>query len=640
MGVATVAVYSVGEGEAPFVKEADEALALSGPTGAASYLDIAQLIAAAKRAGADAVHPGYGFLSESADFAAAVIDAGLNWVGPPPAVIRAMGDKLESKRVMKAAGLAVLETDPEEPNFPLLVKAAAGGGGKGMRLVERAEELAEARATAARESESAFGDGTVFLEPYLAGARHIEVQVLADCDGNIVHLFERECSIQRRHQKIVEESPSTALDESLRERICAAAVAAAAVVGYVNAGTVEFLLDDSGRFFFLEMNTRIQVEHPVTEAVTGLDLVRQQLLVAEGAPLGFGQGDLRLDGHAIEARLYAEDPASEFLPSTGRLVAFERPPAPAVRFDSGVERGSEVGIEFDPMLAKVIAHCATRTEAALSLALALERTRIAGVTTNRDYLVALLGSKEFLAGDTRTDFVERVDIPRRRTPPSEAVRQVAVAVSLWAAEERRRQARSLASLPGGWRNSVMPPERARYSHGDFGEVVVEYRSARDGSFHVTARTGDEADDSEAAATSVVRVTGFEDDGIGMEIDGRHFAVTLAHRSCTWWVALPGVSVELTELARFPELGAGEPVAGGLSSPMPGKVTAILVEAGATVEPGRLLVIVEAMKMEHRIVASHAGIVSDVRAELGSQVASGDVLVVIEAQVSEESAARG
>lgn len=640
MGISTVAVYAVGERQAPFVSEADESIALSGRSAAASYLDISQLIAAAHRSGADGVHPGYGFLSENADFAAAVIDAGLTWVGPPPSVIRAMGDKLEAKRLMRASGVAVLETDPEQPSFPLLVKAAAGGGGKGMRIVHRSEELEEARAAAGREAEGAFGDGTVFLEPYLAGARHIEVQILADDDGNFVHCFERECSIQRRHQKIVEETPSTALDPTLRQRIGEAALAAAKAVGYVNAGTVEFLLDDEGRFFFLEMNTRIQVEHPVTEAVTGLDLVREQLLVAEGAPLGFSQGDLRIDGHAIEARLYAEDPANGFLPSTGRLEVFERPAAPVVRFDSGVEQGSEVSIEFDPMLAKVIAHGRTRTEASLSLALALERTRIAGVVTNRDFLVAVLRSREFLAGDTPTDFVERVEIPRRRRPSDDAVLHAAVAAALWSAEERRRRARSLASFPSGWRNSVMPPQRAQYAQADVGEIVVEYRSRRDGSFLVTARFPDVVSGGDVRAPSVVRVSGCGGDGIELEIDDRRVAAKLAQRSSLWWVALQDCSVELTEVARFSEPGAGEAEAGGLMSPMPGKVTAAFVEEGDSVEAGQVLLIVEAMKMEHRIVAPHAGVVRAVHAELGNQVGRDDVLVVIQASEPDGAAAGG
>jgi len=653
MGITTVAVYAVGERDAVFVGEADEAVALSGRSAAESYLDVSQLLAAAKRTGADAVHPGYGFASENAAFATAVIDAGLNWVGPPPGVIRAMGDKLEAKRLMRAAGIAVLEADPLQASFPVLVKAAAGGGGKGMRIAERQEELEEAKAAAARESLNAFGDGTVFLEPYLAGCRHIEVQILADMDGHVVHCFERECSIQRRHQKIVEETPSTALDPTLRDRICSAAVAASKAVGYVNAGTVEFLLDDSGQFFFLEMNTRIQVEHPVTEAVTGLDLVREQLLIAGGAPLGFGQDELGFDGHAIEARLYAEDPANDFLPVVGRLEAFERPATPVVRFDSGVEQGSEVSIDFDPMLAKVIAHARTRTEAALSLALALERTLIAGLVTNRDYLVALLRSKEFLAGDTTTDFVERVELPRRGRASSDAVRDAAVAAALWSAQDRRRRARALVSLPSGWRNSVMPPQRAVFAHVDIGDIVVEYCSTREGSFQVVTSAHDAAPEAAARrepeapaqGESVVWVTRDEGDGIELEIDGRYLSARVIHRSAKWWVTVPGQPVELIEVARLPEpgareAGAGEAVAGALTSPMPGKVTAVFAEEGVDVEVGNLLVVVEAMKMEHRIVAPYGGVVRAVRAEVGHQVAGGDVLVVIEPRTSDGAVADG
>ena len=410
MGLRTVAVYADGDAAAPFVAEADEAIALGGRSAAETYLDTAKLLDAARRSGADAVHPGYGFLSENAGFARAVAEAGVIWVGPSADAIAAMGDKLAAKRTMDAAGLATLPSFEIEPGadltgpaetigYPLLVKAAAGGGGKGMRVVEAAGDLAAAVEAARREAAAAFGDDTVFLERWLPKTRHVEIQVLGDGHGNLVHCFERECSIQRRHQKIIEEAPSPALDEELREAMGAAAIHAAAAVGYTSAGTVEFLLSE-GQFWFLEMNTRLQVEHPVTEAICGIDLVREQLRIAQGESLGVSQADLRIDGHAIEARLYAEDPANDFLPATGTVLAWEPPASPAARFDSGIETGSEVGIEFDPLLAKVIAHAPTRREAALRLARVLERTRVQGLTTNRDFLVATLRQPAFLDGDT------------------------------------------------------------------------------------------------------------------------------------------------------------------------------------------------------------------------------------------------
>ena len=450
MGIGTVAVYADPDAGAPFVAEADRAVALPGRTAAQTYLNIGALLDAAAATGADAVHPGYGFLSERADFARAVASAGLTWVGPPAEVIEAMGDKLAAKRLLAEVGVPVLESwevtgdalpDLTGVPLPLIVKAAAGGGGKGMRVVgarpraARAaasdsttsysttsdnagdwRELAEAVAAARREAGAAFGDGTVFLERYITGARHVEIQVLADSHGGLVHCFERECSIQRRHQKVIEECPSPAVDAGLRDRMGTAALAAAKAVGYVGAGTVEFVLEPGGDFWFLEVNTRLQVEHPVTEAVTGVDLVREQLLVAQGLPLSVTQDGLAIDGHAIEARLYAEDPAAGFLPATGTLVDWSPAAAPPCRWDSGVAAGSAVGVEFDPMLAKGIAHAPTRAEAALALALALARSRIRGVTTNRDFLVAALRLPDFLAGRTTTSFIEASGPPPRCWP--------------------------------------------------------------------------------------------------------------------------------------------------------------------------------------------------------------------------------
>ena len=628
MGIHTIAVYADGDAAAPFVREADEAFALGGRTATETYLDAAKIVEAARRGGADAVHPGYGFLSENAAFARAVIDAGLVWIGPPPEVIAAMGDKLAAKRIMAEAGVPVLpsleltaDADPgkaaREIGLPALVKAAAGGGGKGMRLVRDAGELRDAVAAARREAQAAFGDPTVFLERYLEESRHVEIQILGDHHGNLVHLFERECSIQRRHQKIVEESPSPAVDEALRRRMGEAAIAGARAIGYRNAGTVEFLLGSDGEFFFLEVNTRLQVEHPVTEAVTGLDLVREQILVAQGEPLRFRQDDLVARGHAVEARLYAEDPEHDFLPATGTLLSWIPPAEPAARFDSGVETGSVVAVEFDPMLAKVIVHAPTRAEAARRLALVLERTRIQGVTTNRDFLVSTLRHPEFLAGNTTTAFLERVEPGRRRVPPPDELRRAAIAAALFAQEGSRSAARVLRTFPSGWRNSVMPPERATFRH-DGAEILVEYRTRRDGSFEVAA----------AGESSTARVRGLAGDELDLEIDGRRFLATLHSAGVRWWVHGAAGDVALERLPRFPEPEA-ETVAGGLVAPMPGRVLATHVAPGDEVAGGQLLVILEAMKMEHRILAPHAGRVGELRVKSGDQVGNGDLLVVIE-----------
>jgi propionyl-CoA carboxylase alpha chain len=623
MGMRTVAVYSDGDANAPFVRDADEAVPLHGQTAAETYLDAVKVLEAARVAGADGLHPGYGFLSENAAFARAVVEAGITWVGPTPEAIAAMGDKLAAKVLMERAGVPTLRSvelvdgadltaAADEVGFPVLVKAAAGGGGKGMRVVERPEDLGEAVAAARREAQSAFGDGTVFLERYLTGARHIEIQILGDRHGNLVHLFERECSIQRRHQKVIEEAPSSAVDAALRERMGQVGLLAAKAIGYQSAGTVELLLADDGQFYFLEVNTRLQVEHPVTEMITGLDLVREQLLVAQGVPLSFGQADLTITGHAFEARLYAEDPENDFLPVTGTVLVWEPATQPEVRYDSGIESGSVVGVEFDPLLAKVIAHAPTRTEAALKLALALERTAIQGTTTNRDFLVATLRHPELLAGNTGTDFIDRAEPARRNVVADADLEAAAVAAALAAAHLRRRG----STLPSGFRNSVLPPQSVSYVHGDC-QLDVAYSFHRDGTATVTV----------GGRTSVVRILGATDREIELELDGRRRRAVFRSHGRRWWVHGPRGDVELTELPRFPD-NAIDAVEGGLVAPLPGSVVQTLVAVGDAVEGGALLVVVEAMKMEHRITAPHAGTVSELRVGVGDQVASGDVLVVL------------
>jgi acetyl-CoA carboxylase biotin carboxylase subunit len=436
MGIPTAAVYSEADRGALHTREADEALLIGPAEAARSYLDIDRVLGAARKAGADAVHPGYGFLSQNAEFADAVFSAGLVFVGPPGAVHRAMGDKKGARRLMSAAGVPVvpgydgddqadgrLASEAEAIGWPVMIKPSRGGGGKGMRVVARAEEFASALASSRREARAAFGDDVMVLERFVDRPRHVEVQVLGDVHGQVLHLLERECSIQRRHQKVVEETPSPALDTGMRSALCAAGVAAARAASYVNAGTVEFLLDPEGRFYFLEMNTRLQVEHPVTEAVTGLDLVRLQLEVAAGRALPFGQAEVRAQGHALECRLYAEDPARGDLPSPGRILHLSEPVGPGVRFDSGVVTGSEVTVHYDPMLAKLITWGRDRAESIERMAAALEATAILGVATNQGRLRAILAHPAFRAGDLHTGFIAEhlAEVSSVDAPPPEAI---------------------------------------------------------------------------------------------------------------------------------------------------------------------------------------------------------------------------
>ena len=419
MGLRTVVVYSEPDRDAPYVLEADVAVPLSGSSAIESYLDQTQMLTAARKVEADAIHPGYGFLSENAAFAEACAKAGFVWIGPPPDAMQKMSLKNVAKEIARNAGVPVIpgimivsddvtdwESAARSVGYPLLIKASAGGGGKGMRLVENAADLIDAITGARREAKNAFGDATVFLERHLPAPRHIEIQIFADAHGNIVHLYERDCSIQRRYQKVIEEAPALGISPELRERISEASIALARVIGYVGAGTIEYLVDGD-RFYFLEMNTRLQVEHPVTECITNLDLVRLQIQVARGELLPMRQHEVICHGHAIEARLYAEDPSAGFLPTFGRLACFEPGFTPGVRYDTGVVSGYEVTTHYDPLLAKVIAHAPTRAEAAYRLARALTEMRLHGLRTNRDFLAATLIHRDFLAGDTRTDFVSK-----------------------------------------------------------------------------------------------------------------------------------------------------------------------------------------------------------------------------------------
>ncbi|MGW4464529.1 acetyl/propionyl/methylcrotonyl-CoA carboxylase subunit alpha [Micromonospora sp. NPDC004704] len=652
VGVETVAVYSDADADAPYVNEADFAVRLPGHAPADTYLRADLLVAAARRSGADAVHPGYGFLAENANFATAVTDAGLTWVGPTAKAIAVMGSKIGAKALLVDAGVPMLptETEPDRvTDFPVLVKASAGGGGRGMRVVRDAATLTEAVASARREAASAFGDGTVFIERYVEQARHVEVQIFADSHGTVLPLGERECSIQRRHQKIIEETPSTAVGPELRAALFDAATAAARAVGYLGAGTVEFLLAPTGEFFFLEMNTRLQVEHPVTEAVTGLDLVRWQLLVAEGGALPV-PGEPT--GHSIEVRLCAEDPANVWLPATGTLHRFSVPevvtefePVPTggagragLRLDAGVRDGSVVGVHYDSMLAKLVAWAPTRSEAARLLASALSRAELHGVRTNRDLLVRVLRHPEFRTGAIDTGFLDRH--PELFAPllsSVDAVRISCLAAALAGAADRRRNAPVLAGLPSGWRNVPAGAQTSVYD-GPSGPVEVGYRLDRTGAlatWWVRPVDPDELDlaglypsaPAPAEEPPAVTILSAAPDRVVLDVAGVRTAFAVHRVGSDSFVDGPDGSVTLSELPRFPE-PAADLAEGSLVAPLPGAVSRVLVVPGQRVAAGELLLTLEAMKLEHPVHAPAAGIVAELPVTAGSQVETGAVLAVL------------
>ncbi|WBB74052.1 biotin/lipoyl-binding protein [Micromonospora sp. WMMD1128] len=644
LGVATVAVHSDADADAPFVAEADQAVRLPGNTPVETYLRIDLILDAARRAGADAVHPGYGFLAENAEFAAAVTDAGLTWVGPPAKAIAAMGDKMAAKALLADAGVPMLPTwtDPDQVTaFPVLVKATAGGGGRGMRIVRDAAGLAEAVAGARREAASAFGDGTVFIERYVERGRHVEVQIFGDTHGTVMALGVRDCSIQRRHQKIVEEAPGV-LPDGVRARLHEAAVAAGRAVDYVGAGTVEFLLAPDGQVHFLEMNTRLQVEHPVTELTTGLDLVRLQLLVAEGEPLPV-PATPPAEGHAIEVRLCAEEPAEGFRPATGTLhrfaipgVAAEFGPARGLRLDSGVVDGSTVSVHYDSMLAKLVAWAPTRAEAARALAGALTRAELHGVATNRDLLVRVLRSPEFTAADVDTGFLDRHPEVFAPLLPPDQLPVAALAAALAGAAARRAAAPVLAGLPSGWRNVPALPQLTRFT-----TIEISYRLTRTGALAEWERRGPLLTDSVEEGAPIntgagepgepqapVELVSAAPDRVVLDVDGVRRAFRVHRVGSSVFVDGPDGAASLTELPRLPPPTVAL-AAGSLLAPLPGAVTRVHVEVGQRVAAGDLLLTLEAMKLEHQVLAPAAGVVAGLPVPPGGQVETGAVLAVVD-----------
>ena len=615
MGISTVAIYTDPDTNSPYVREAKEAFKLES-----SYLDAKKIIEIATTANVDAIHPGYGFLSENSNFANLVSKSNIKWVGPSANAIKKMGDKLTAKKLSEKASVPTLPmtNDPKEAKkigYPLLIKAAAGGGGKGMRIVESQKDLKESIASAQREAEGGFGDKRVFIERYIAKSRHIEIQILGDSYGNIVHLGERECSIQRRHQKVVEESPSPVVDEELRNKMGAAAIKIASLLKYESAGTVEFLFDETTKeFWFLEVNTRLQVEHPVTEEVTGIDLVKEQLKIANGEPLNFSQDDIEWFGSSIEVRLYSEDPGNNFLPVTGKLIAFEPTEDPLVRWDTGVETGSEITPNFDPMLAKIISYGETRIEAANKLALALENSHFGGLKTNRDYLISILRSDEFLKGDTTTDFLERAKIKDEINLNEEEIYFLAIAASMWIQGKNRYESEVLSNLSSGWNNARLPMQEIKLQFNDK-PLTVKYKNNREEIFTTDKNNS-------------AKINSWDKNFIDVEIDNTRIRSKVTFDNELLLIQSKSGDVLFKILPKF-ETAKKASIEGGLNAPMPGKVVEIKIKKGAKIKKGDTLIILEAMKMEHKVLAPSDGKVKEILINKDEQVENGATLVVLD-----------
>ncbi|MCX6463870.1 MAG: acetyl/propionyl/methylcrotonyl-CoA carboxylase subunit alpha [Pseudonocardiales bacterium] len=638
LGIRSVAVYSDADASSPHVTAADVAVRIGPAAAAQSYLSVPAIVGAARATGAQAIHPGYGFLSENTAFAAACEEAGIVFVGPPPSAIEAMGDKIRAKQTVAKAGVpvvpgsdgaglddAALALAVEEVGYPVLLKPSAGGGGKGMREVHEPAQLADAIASARREARGSFGDDTLLVERLVTTPRHIEIQVMADAHGGVVHLGERECSLQRRHQKIVEEAPSALLTDAQRAAMGAAAVEAARSVGYVGAGTVEFIVgaDDPDQFFFMEMNTRLQVEHPVTELVTGLDLVELQLRVAAGEPLPLTQDDVRLDGHSVEVRLYAEDPAAGFLPTGGRVLALEFPDG--VRVDSGIAAGGVVGSDYDPMLAKIIAHGPDRAEALRRLDAALRDTVVLGLGTNVAFLRALLADDDVRAGRLDTGLVgRRLDDWTSTELPADVL-PAAAARTLLELEPAAGGVVDPFDVPGGWRVGAPAPTTWRMSV-DGGEAVTVTARGRAAQASVVVGDGPEV---------VVRAEECSRTRTRARVDGVDRTYATARDGEVLWIGRDGHAWAVREQAPTDAVAAEAAGAGGpVRSPMPGTVTVVEVTEGQVVAAGDRLVVVEAMKMEHVLTAPVDGTVRDLTARAGTTVARDAVLLTVDPQEQE------
>ena len=614
MGIKCIAVYVDADADAPFVKMADESVLLSS-----SYMDSDAILSAAKQTGAEAVHPGYGFLSENAAFARKVKNNNLIWIGPSAHIIKVMGDKLKAKELAEKSGVPTLPMAADikgakDLGYPLLIKAAAGGGGKGMRIVTSPKNLKESVISAQREALSGFGDDRIFIERYVKKSRHIEIQILGDEHGNIVHLGERECSIQRRHQKIIEESPSPKVDPFLREQMGEAALKLAKKIKYCSAGTVEFLMDDNtGEFWFLEVNTRLQVEHPVTEEVTGIDLVYEQIKIARGEELEFTQDDISWHGHSIEARLYAEDPGNNFLPEVGTLIAYDTEMAGDIRWDSGVEQGYKVGTDFDPMLSKVIAWAPNRIDAINKLARGLEKAHFGGVKTNRDFLISCLRNESFINGNTTTDFIEREKPNSEQVLSENQIFNASAAIALWIAMGNRASDEVTDFMPSNWTNGRMPYQRIKLMILK-NEIEIKYQFKRSGLFEVMGTN--------------CKIHAVDESGIDVEVGSHRFFAQVTRANDQILINMPFGDLDAVIVPRFIEPGNEIPE-GGLVAPMPGKVIEVRVKKGDKVKAGDTLIIIEAMKMEHSIKATENGKVTKLMVSLNQQVDNGATLLVLD-----------
>ena len=640
MGIRTVAVYSEADANARHVRLADEAVLLGPAAARESYLVAEKIVEACRRTGAQAVHPGYGFLSENADFADALAANGIAFIGPPASAIRAMGSKSEAKKLMGSASVpltpgyhgddqtpALLHREADAIGYPVLIKAAAGGGGKGMRLVEQSADFPDALASCKREAISSFGNDHVLIEKYVTKPRHIEIQVFADTQGNCVYLFERDCSVQRRHQKVLEEAPAPGMTAERRRQMGEAAVAAARAVGYVGAGTVEFIANQDGSFYFMEMNTRLQVEHPVTEMITGQDLVEWQLRVAAGQPLPLAQERLQIRGHALEARIYAEDAGKGFLPSTGKLIRLS-PPAESlnVRVDSGVEEGDEITPFYDPMIAKLIVWAAHRDAALARMRKALADYQVAGVTTNIDFLSRLVACPAFAGADLDTGLIERQKtflFPATQAVPYDALLVATVGELLWEQHKARLAAKSSGDpwspwhARDGWRMNLSAARIIGFRDGE-SLVEAQVRYQRD-QWRITIN----------GRSALARGRKLEGDRIAVEFDDRRLIASVVAVDDKRSVFLQGSTYSLLRDDPLHLVEAGGAHGGGLTAPMPGKVVALLAQAGQKVEKGAPLLILEAMKMEHTITAPATGTVRAFCYAAGEQVGDGAALVEFE-----------
>ncbi|UCV08039.1 acetyl/propionyl/methylcrotonyl-CoA carboxylase subunit alpha [Dechloromonas denitrificans] len=660
MGIRTVAVYSAADANARHVRLADEAVLLGPAAARESYLVADKILDAARRTGAQAVHPGYGFLSENADFAEACAASGITFIGPPASAIRAMGSKSEAKKLMGKAAVPLtpgyhgddqspelLHREADQIGYPVLIKAAAGGGGKGMRLVEKSDDFPDSLASCKREAASSFGNEHVLIEKYITRPRHIEIQVFADSQGNCVYLFERDCSVQRRHQKVLEEAPAPGMTPERRRQMGEAAVAAAQAVGYVGAGTVEFIANQDGSFYFMEMNTRLQVEHPVTEMITGQDLVEWQLRVAAGQPLPLAQEQLQIRGHALEARIYAEDANKGFLPSTGHLIRLS-PPVESlnVRVDTGVEEGDEITPFYDPMIAKLIVWDEHRDAALARMRKALADYQVAGVTTNIDFLSRLVACPAFAGADLDTGLIERQKdflFPAAQAVPRDALLVATVGELLWE-QHAAKQAAKTSGDPwspwharDGWRMNLSSARTISFRTpapkgtcfaaqevplGEDGEALIDA--------HVRYRR-DHWEITIAGITTLARGKKLDGDRFAVELDDRRLMASVVAADDKRSLFLNGSTYSLLRDDPLHRVDAGDSHGGGLTAPMPGKVVALLAQPGQKVDKGTPLLILEAMKMEHTITAPAAGTVKAFCYAAGEQVSDGAALVEFESQ---------